>query len=784
MSIAGLSLIQTLAPLVAPCLLTMQVQRGDKEFVTIDRVEQALPVVVVDRDDFEIAQSCTVRIAPGAIIPDLNDNGVIHIVSDDVIVVFEDGSVLQGRGGIDGWLSSGTGEGEGWDTFTGTAITVSGHEGVEIIGAKIRGYRNGIVATDATGLVVRDTQLIDMYRQRLTSTATREGSGDWLYPHNNDDNEWLTNYGAAIWAERCHGAHFEGVKVRRGQNGIILDNTNGASVLKNDCSFLSGWGLAMWRASQNEITQNRFDFCVRGHVEGVYNRGQDSAGILMFEECTNNTISLNSCTHGGDGIFGFGGNDAVNKAGDGPWGNANNYFGGNDLSFAPAHGLEMTFSEGNRVDSNLFEANAICGIWGGYSQGFNIILNRFVENGGMAYGQERGGINIEHGAGNIISANRFVNNKVGVRLWWDNDENLLAQPGVQHRYRGVAGNVIVNNRFHMSKNHPFADDLKLIGIQVQEFASDDATEVPRVGRNAYSRADNDWEIDAAAGIDISDEAGSQMKTDGPLHRARHMNSVNGLHPEPLERRSPPGREWIVCDQWGPWDFESPLLREHSRSGSRHIYEIYAPVGEDLGVHVEMLNPNVEVILDTPEDRQGSKPWLLTIVANPEVPIDQYEAIVRVGDDWSRPIAGRFISTTWNARCWSWENDPLVDLEAWRAEAEGVQVTGVDQLDLPFGYNGPSRVNHAMTVSDRDKFAIIAETEIKLPKGTWKLSTLSDDGIRVFVNGEMRFERWDIHGPTPDETIIEVTDNEPTRIKLEYFENDGYATLSVDLQPIN
>lgn len=777
MSIAGLSLIQTLAPLVAPCLLTMQVQRGDKEFLTIDRVEQALPLVVVDRDDFEIDQSCTVRIAPGAIIPDLNDNGVIHIVSDDVIVVFEDGSVLQARAGIDGWLSSGPGEGEGWDTLTGTAITVSGHEGVEIIGANIRGYRNGIVASDARGLVVRETQLIDMYRQRLTSTATREGSSDWLYPHNNDENEWLTNYGAAIWAERCHGAHFEGVKVRRGQNGIILDNTNGATVTKNDCSFLSGWGLAMWRASQNEITQNRFDFCVRGHVEGVYNRGQDSAGILMFEQCQFNKVISNSCTHGGDGIFGFGGNDAVKKAGEGPWGNANNIFRSNDLSFAPAHGLEMTFSENNSVVSNLFESNAICGIWGGYSQGFSISSNVFRTNGGMAYGAERGAINIEHGSGHVITLNRLINNKCGIRLWWDYDESLLEQPGVSDRHRGVVDNKVRSNWFTMNSDHPFGAGAELVGIELQDIGeAPDYTGV-RVGENEIDIDDNQWTIDNTHAV--------QARILGREYTKQDPNrpAGNWRFAEPPKRISPPGRKWIVCDQWGPWDFDSPLLREHSRSGSRHIYEIYPPVGEDPRVFVEMLNPNVEVILDTPEDRHGSKPWLLTIVANADVPIDQYEAIVRVGDDWFRPIAGRFISATWNARCWSWENDPLDDLKAWRAEAEGVQVTAVDQLDLPFGYNGPSHFNHALTVSDRDKFAIIAETEIMLPKGTWKLSTLSDDGIRVFVNGEMRFERWDIHGPTPDETIIEVTDDEPTRIKLEYFENDGYATLSVDLQPV-
>ena len=56
--------------------------------------------------------------------------------------------------------------------------------------------------------------------------------------------------------------------VRRGQNGLILDRVDHAKIYDNDCSFLSGWGLAMWRSCDNSIARNAFDFCVRGHSEG------------------------------------------------------------------------------------------------------------------------------------------------------------------------------------------------------------------------------------------------------------------------------------------------------------------------------------------------------------------------------------------------------------------------------------------------------------------------------------------------------------------------------------
>ena len=48
---------------------------------------------------------------------------------------------------------------------------------------------------------------------------------------------------------------------------------------------------------------NKIIFNVRGYSHGVYNRGQDSAGILVYEQSSNNLFYKNTVTHGGDGFF-------------------------------------------------------------------------------------------------------------------------------------------------------------------------------------------------------------------------------------------------------------------------------------------------------------------------------------------------------------------------------------------------------------------------------------------------------------------------------------------------
>ena len=192
-------------------------------------------------------------------------------------------------------------------------------------------------------------------------------------------------------------------RARKGQNGLVLDRCEKAQVYDDDFSFLSGWGIALWRSSDNVIAKNACDFCIRGYSHGVYNRGQDSAGILLFEQCSWNVIAENSATHCGDGFFGFAGQEALGSVPPPSAGfsyrgrgcNANRIWR-NDFSYAAAHGLELTFSFGNEIVSNRLFGNAICGIWGGCAaRGSSATPSRRTAPAGT--GSSAGGTNIEYG---------------------------------------------------------------------------------------------------------------------------------------------------------------------------------------------------------------------------------------------------------------------------------------------------------------------------------------------------------------------------------------------------
>jgi parallel beta-helix repeat protein len=404
------------------------------------------PTVHVTSDDVRIDRSCVIVIPAGAVIEDLNGNGVIQIVAPNVEVRFAPGSHLRGSP-----------RDRRPDEYKGYGIRIDGQSGVTIRGAGVSGFWGGLWATRADGLTLDAIDASDNRRAYLKSTPAAEDSGDWLFPHENDENQWLREYGAAVYVEDSNRVTVSNCRVRHGQNALCLDRVNDSKVYDNDFSFNSGWGIALWRSSRNVISRNSCDFCVRGYSHGVYNRGQDSAGILMFEQNCDNVLAENSATHGGDGFFGFAGKEALGESGQHPpdWykqrGNNRNLLIGNDFSYAPAHGIEMTFSFGNVFHDNRLVENAICGVWGGYSQDTLIAKNQIESNGEMAYGLERGGVNIEHGRNNRILENVFKSNKCGVHLWGGPVGGFAEKPWAKANGTESRENLAAGNRFEGDK---------------------------------------------------------------------------------------------------------------------------------------------------------------------------------------------------------------------------------------------------------------------------------------------------------------------------------------------
>jgi len=747
-------------------------------------------VVVVDRDNVTIDRSCTVEIH-AEFIDDADGNGVIHIVADDVTVEFSD--VRETREMIQ------VPEGTPWDTIEGIGIRIDGRKNVTLRNAHSHRFKVGIYASNADGLTLEQCDVSGGFAHRLKSTPEAEDGADWLWPHNNDDNEWMHNYGAGIYVENSNNVTIRDCFARRRQNGIILDNVTDSRMYDNDFSFLSGWGLAMWRSSRNVISRNAFDFCVRGYSHGVYNRGQDSAGILMFEQCSENVIAENSATHGGDGFFGFGGSEALGER----WvegerarlreetgrenvddllvyppglidfclenGNNGNILIWNDFSYAVAHGIEMTFSFDNQFISNRMVEDAICGVWGGYSQGTLIADNHFERCGDGAYGLERGGVNIEHGRDNRIQDNHFIDNRCGVHVWWDPDDHLMVIPWAKAndpRFLEQAKDRIARNARVEPHMLPSIDEF----ISGNTFSGDE-TGIHARDCDRVFVVDNQF---AGVGAEV-DAPGSSIVTEVFHVPAWEEPAVEILgEKRPVGARAHlAGRARIIMTEWGPYDWRGPLLhRVRADTGGGHAYEL---LGDDDAMEV-IVSPGMEV-------SQEGREILITSTRRGVV---QPYAVRAETASGSAAAHGLIVGANWSVTAFPYATDPREDVEAWRSEAtRGVHFESPD-LTFVFGSSGASQLGTAPEVLERanmpfDRFGTIATTRLVFPPGRWVVRTTSDDGIRVWLDGELVIDDWTWHGPTSHTHEFEVEEARDIPIRVEHFELDGWAVLDVGVE---
>ena len=102
---------------------------------------------------------------------------------------------------------------------------------------------------------------------------------------------------------------------------------------------------------------------------------------------------------------------------------------------------------------------------------------------------------------------------------------------------------------------------------------------------------------------------------------------------------------------------------------------------------------------------------------------------------------------------------------------GTTVTRVDPtIDFTWGSGSPSPSVGADTFSAR----WTGQVEPQFT-GTYTFYTVSDDGVRLWVNGQQIVNNWTNHAPTENSGTIALTAGQRYDIRLEFFENAGGAT---------
>ena len=635
------------------------------------------------------------------------------------------------------------------DTFTGLAVLVDGGENVTIKGLAAHGYKIGVLARRSARLHITGADFSYNWKPRLYSLVEHESLLDWMSYHHNDKDEWLQS-GAGIYLADSDGAEIDHTTIVQGQNGLMLVRSNDAQIWNNDFSFLSGLGIALYRSSDNRIMHNKVDWCVRGYSHTFYNRGQDSAGILVYEQSGKNIVAFNSVTHGGDGLFLWAGQSTMDT---GQGGANDNVFYDNDFSFAPTNGMEATFSRnvfyGNRVEECWH------GLWGGYSFDSWVAANKFARNGEA--------IAIEHGQDNRITENTFDGDETAIRLW----KNPTQDPDwgyPKHRDTRSRDYVIAGNTFRGNAT----------ALKVTE------TQNVRVLTNGFEKVTTVATLMGdTRNFGVGDEVAVPIRSRPTLDLTLPKPMPGGMDAKIAEadRR---GREAIVVDEWGPYDWKSPKLWPEGRSDVTPLkLRVLGPAG---GWKVASVRGA------TVQPTEGRVPGVITVTPAIGTSID-YDvrltyrgaavtgprgARVKAGDPYEFAYSRFFIPAEWQVRFYAFDEaaGPDKNPDAFARVLAGAPLKSEhrDRLDFMSG----------RAIADgvpADRVAVVAEAEIDLPPGRYTLRTISDDGIRVWMDDERIIDRWTPHESALDSVLIT---GGKRRFKVHYFEIGGFAELRFDI----
>ncbi len=693
------------------------------------RAQQPIPTIAL-RSGLVITHS--VRVAPRTyrLAADSSlDKPVITIRGDDITVDFAGASLV----GLDPNADP--------DQARGVGISIEGGRNVRVINATVRGYKVGLLARGTHNLTLARDDFSHNWKPRLFSQIEHESLVDWLSHHHNEQREWL-RFGAGAYLEDVHRGEIKDVRIEQGMEGLMLVRSDSLRIWNNVIEFNSGVGIGLYRSSDNVIMHNRASYNVRGYSHGFYRRGQDSANLLLYEQSCRNVVAYNSMTHGGDGLFLWAGQSTMDT---GEGGSNDNLFYGNDFSFAPTNGMEATFSRNvfaeNRVEGSDY------GLWAGYSYDSRIVGNHFTHN--------RTGIAIEHGQNNTIARNTFDGDTVAVYLWANpiepGDWGYPKHRDTRSRDYVVGSNTFTGNRVGVRTANTTGE---MIG---NRFLRVDSS-VVRVDTSAFR--------DVGGSVDIGLPAAPAPIAGGV--DARALDSLASLD-----------RSAIIVDEWGPYDWRSPKLwpidsgrgaairlRVLGRPGSWHVVgrRGLGAISAERG----LVGDTVTVSPRSPTD------WELMLEYRGEAAVSPRGARTAAGRP-DRFSYGRFEPLgDWRVAVFPWTDaeDPSTHPDAFAALLRGTPALSFERPRLDMMWSRP-----AIAGVPAAKWAAVATTTFALDSGTYTLRTISDDGVRAWVDDKLVIDDW-----TPHESQV---DNAPIAagrhlVRLEYYQVNGWTELRMNV----
>ena len=618
------------------------------------------------------------------------------------------------------------------ETHQGIGLLISHCKNVSIKNLNVYGYKVNILVDHCTNVSLDKCDASFSHGERIRE----DGKPIDTFLNLRSKKAWL-GYGAGIEFRDCDHCIIENCRTCDSQNGYLAIDSKHSTFTNNNSSFNSGWGIGLWKSSYNTLAFDHSDYCNRPWG-GDW--GGDSAGVAIANSSHGNLFYEDSFTHGGDGFFL---SDKVN----GGYSNSDHKFhfqgGCNynvvmncDGSYSSHNAFESTFSKNNLYINDVADGSQY-GFWIGFSDD-SLISHCEIENNkidGIAGGQ---------GSYNRIELNSFGTNKGSdIHFWSDPGEVQIEKPSNDQEFFG--------NRF--------ANGAKIIVSNGSAIRYDSSYNVKKIWGNP------DRHVPHVIGLHLK-------KLDKPLQRlqkyrpsnwtaySKKLGKINGY---------PMGVQWIRLGEYSPVDFTD------------HLVEVAYPSPEKVEFYT--LEPGV--LLSVPGTLKFSPtkdPHLAILKAYVPLSniggITQYTVTCSLKSGVHERYRGILKANRWFEHWYQW-NTPtrlaLDDQASWHKLWTSKPLAVTKSSELNADYTGRSPLPTRLPV---DYFAVHAWTHIYLPQGNLSIDTVSDDGIKVYVDYQLVINDWNIHGARHDSSIIPIKAGVHD-ITVEYFQATGSARLDVE-----
>jgi PA14 domain-containing protein len=243
----------------------------------------------------------------------------------------------------------------------------------------------------------------------------------------------------------------------------------------------------------------------------------------------------------------------------------------------------------------------------------------------------------------------------------------------------------------------------------------------------------------------------------------------------------------VVDDWGPYDWRSPKLWPIDSLcaavvrlqvlGPR-LYGRWRLLSARGLAHISDSSGTVPDTISVTPAHGSETDWALTL---------EYRGAATLSPRGVRTKAGAPVQFSyrhfepriaWNARFYAWSDstDPRTKPNAFVQLLE----TAKPLIELT-----PARLDYLWyrpTIKEvpQARFAVDAKGSVALPEGsTYELRTISDDGIRVWLDGKLVIDHWTPHESDMGVDRVSIAPGAHD-VRVQYYQVDGWTELRVEI----